>query len=286
MKEKLLEIMETKGDLPVFPDFVLRLQKALRDPNVSVAVIAGIIELDPVLSGKILRISNSAFYSRGAKPITSLPLAISKLGFNILYRIVYALKLINLFTDTSVIDSHKFWRHSLAVAVSTQALSRRVRFSNEEQDVAYLAGLMHDIGIMVFGHLAPEAYIDFLQRARTVEKPLEIQEKEEFGIDHPEIGALFIERWWQMSEDVSMAVRHHHTPFYGPDEERRCEELINIANGICNNQGITNGIECYAEIFRESAWDELGLSLSDAENILSDVQNSLEQAEEIMGWSK
>jgi HD-like signal output (HDOD) protein len=286
MREKILELLSKRGDLPPFPEIVLRLRVLLRDPDVKVANIAKLIELEPVLAGRILKLSNSVYYSRSPKQITSLPLAITKLGFTLLFRMVFSLKLITLFSGSAVLDSHKFWRHSLAVAVFTQALSRRVKAPKKEHEIAYLAGLMHDVGIMVFVHLVPDEYFDFLHGVGKVEQPLEVQEKNTFGIDHPELGALFIETWWNIEEQVSSGVRFHHFPFHGGTNERRCAQLVSISNGICNNQGITQGINCYRELFRDSAWDELGLSIADAESILSDVRTSLEEAEEFLGQGK
>ncbi|MFC1562710.1 hypothetical protein ACFL4Z_01510 [candidate division KSB1 bacterium] len=82
-----------------------------------------------------------------------------------------------------------------------------------------------------------------------------------------------------MDEQISLSVRHHHYPI----SERRSEQLVNVANGVCNNQGITNGINCYSEVFKDGAWEELGLSLSDAEDIIEDVHVTRKQAEELVG---
>jgi len=163
MRDRILDLLTTKGDLPPLPEVVMRLRILLRDPDVNVSDVASLIELEPVLAGRILNMSNSAFYSRSTKVITSLPLAITKLGFNLLSRIVFTLKLVSLFNDNGGMSAREFWRHSLAVAIFTQALSRRAQASREEQDISYLAGLMHDVGIMVFAHLIPEDYSAFIK---------------------------------------------------------------------------------------------------------------------------
>ncbi len=286
MRERILALLDKGVELPAFPEVLLRLQKTMRDPDTSVAEIATIIELDPVLAGRVLRISNSVHYNRSSRQITSLPLAITRMGMRVLFRLVYSLRLVDMFSDCRKIDSRSFWRHSLAVALFTQFLGKRVLSDPGEEDVAYLSGLMHDVGIAVFAYLIPEEYGSFLDSAKEREQPLEVLEREEFGIDHPELGFQFIRTRWNVDEQVAFGVRFHHEPFYGSEDERRCEQLVNIANGICNNQGITNGIICYTELFNDSAWDNLRLSIADAEQMMTETREALAQAEEIMGADK
>jgi len=282
MREKILELLGKSGDLPPLPDIVFKLQKMIREPRANAKSIAGIIEMDPVLAGRILKLSNSVYYSRSTKPVKTLPVAITKIGFNMLIKLVYSLKITKLFANSSFLDNSAFWRHSLAVAVFTQSLSRRIKASQEEQDMAYLAGLMHDIGIIVFGHIIPDEYGAFLTKIHEEETPLEVSEKEKLGIDHAEIGGEFIDTWWEVDPHISTAVRQHHFPFLGGAADRRCEQMVNVVNGVCNNVGINNGIQCYHEVFKEGAWEELGLSLADVEDILYDVNTALDQANELM----
>jgi len=282
MRERILERLEEKKDLPALPDIVFRLQEMIRDPRANAKSIAKIIEVDPVLAGKVLKLSNSVYYSRSTTPVKTLPVAVTKIGFNMLLKLVYSLKLMTLFTDSTLLDSTRFWRHSLAVAIFTQSLSRRIHSDRMLQDFAYMSGLMHDIGIMVFGYLVPEEYGAFLRKVPEKEEALYRQEQTAFGIDHAELGALFIEKWWHIDEHVVQAVRYHHFPFRGAETDRRCEQMVHVANGICNNQDITNGVNVHHEIFRDGAWEELGLSLSEVEEILEDVHAALEHANELM----
>ena len=282
MRKKILNLLDEKGMLPPLPDIVLKIQDMVNSPDTGIKEIAMAIEIDPVLAGRILKLSNSPFYTRSTTPIASLPVAITKIGLNMLVKIVYSLKLTSLFTDKSVLDYSQFWRHSLAVAIFTQSLSRRIRCSKEEQDMIYLAGLMHDIGIIVFGYLIVDEYSDFLKNG-SEEEALCGQEKKIFDIDHAETGALFIEKWWKMDERVTLSVRHHHSSIQGQDKECKHEKLVQLANIICNNQGITNGTNFIPEALKDSIWEELDIPHDEEEKIMNDVQSSLAQAEEMIG---
>jgi len=286
MRKKILSLIDIEGELPPLPDIVTRIREMTQSLNSNIKDIAKIIEIDPVLALSIIKLSNSVYYSRSTTQIKTLPLAITKIGLNMLVKLVYSLKLCPLFTESSFLSNSQFWLHSLAVAIFSQSLSRKIKAPQEEQDITYLAGLMHDIGIMAFGYLAPLEYDDFLTNVREKDGPLVTLEKNAFGIDHAELGALYIERWWDVDENITHAVRYHHEPFNGQTHISTSVQLVNIANNICNNQGITNGINCLPEEFNgEEALTNLGLSQDEIENILEDVQTALDQAKELVGHS-
>jgi len=282
MKDKILDQLEKNPDLPPLPEITFRIQQMIRDPKTSARSIAKLIEVDPVLAGRILKLANSAFYSRSATSITTLPVAITKIGLNMIVKLVYSLKITTLFKDSLIVDSKIFWKHCLAVAILTQSLCRRTNATLEEQDIAYLGGLMHDIGIMVFGHSIPGEYESFLKKIQETEQPLEKLEAETFGLDHAELGALFIEKYWEVDERIVHAVRTHHQPVEGRDKALLCSDLVNISNSICNNFDIINGISAYPEILRDTSWDGIGLSLADIETIMEDIETVHDQAKELI----
>jgi HD-like signal output (HDOD) protein len=285
MRDKIIKLLDEKGDLPPLPDIVLKLQKMIKDPQKSIKDIAMLIEYDPVMAGKIIKLSNSAYYARSQIQIKTLPVAVSKIGLNMLLKLVYSLKISSLFSTNSLLNNSQFWQHSLGVAIFTQSLSIRVKATQNEQDISYLAGLMHDIGIMVFIYLIPSEYNDFLKKATSIKKPLEVQEYETFGIDHAELGGKFIEKWWNMDKEIVSGVANHNSHFREAMIKHKSEQIIHVANSICNDKGMPNGTNCFTETFEEDSWNKLGLSLDDVDSILKDVDYSLEQAEELVSFS-
>jgi len=282
MREKLLSLLDEQGMLPPLPDIVLRL-KSMVGSETGVKKISSVIEIDPVLVGRILKLANSAFYSRSTTPVKTLPVAITKIGLNMLVKIVYSFKMTSLFSDTSVLDSTKFWRHSLAVALFTQSLGRRLMRPQEEQDLMYIAGLMHDIGVMVFGYLVAPEYTAFLKDGGDINTYLHDMEKRQFDIDHAELGALYIDRWWEVDKRISLAVRHHHTTAEMDSSLDIHEKLMKLSNEVCNHEGITNGTMFMPETFEENVWDDLGITPQVRERLFEDVQASIGQAEEMIG---
>jgi len=285
MRDRILELMAAKSELPPLPEIVIKLQKMVRDPSANVKNIAKMIEVDPVLAGRILKLANSAYYSRSTTPIKTLPVAITKIGLNMLVKLVYSLKLCTMLSVKKVLESDQFWTHSFAVAIFTQSITNHIKVSREELDIAYLAGLMHDIGIIVFIYLIPDEYKNFLLEKKDDEEPIEVVERRIFGIDHAELGSRFIETWWSVDERIGTAVRFHHSPFIGEQNERTYEQIVHVSNGICNSQGITSGTGFITEVFKEGVWESLGLSLNEVDTILQGVNDSLEQARELISFS-
>ena len=84
-----------------------------------------------------------------------------------------------------------------------------VKISQEDIEFAYLCGLMHDTGILVFDHLIPDGYSEFLGTIKSSDITLAENEAETFGITHAELGARFIEKWWPVSPGLVEAIRIH-----------------------------------------------------------------------------
>lgn len=280
MRERILAELRNRDDLPPLPEILVKLDNILRDPDCDIQRLTDLLSTEPVLTSKILQLSNSAFYGAGRRYVTSLKLAVSRLGMAMVRRVVYSIQLVQLFPrKTSILDSHKFWRHSLAVSLLTQKLSVLAGADEEEAQSAYLAGLVHDIGIMVFAHLVAEEYFAFLESLPGQNDPLQEQERERFGIDHAELGAIYAKTWWEIDDRIIPAIRQHHFPFENNPGDRRIEQLVHVANSICNHQGVSNGVNAKHELFYEGVWHALNLNVEDGLEIIEQVKRDIEHAE-------
>ena len=288
MREKILNLLESEGELPPLPDIVIRLREMIQTLDTTIHDIVKLIEMDPVLALNIIKLSNSVYYSRSTTKINTLPLAITRIGLDMLVKFVFSLKLCPLFSESTFLSNSQFWLHSLAVAIFSHSLCYRIKATKEEQDITYLSGLMHDVGIMAFGYLIPLEYDEFIKKNQGIKEPLELLEQNAFGIDHSELGSLYIDRWWQVDENITHAVKYHHISLNDLKNKRNFIQLVHIANSICNNHGITNGINGYTDDFKKDILVDLGLSNDEIENILEDVNSSLDQAKELVahGFSK
>lgn len=282
MRDELLKLISVQDVLLPFPEVLLRLDKKLRDPHVNNNDVVNLVRTDPALSGQVLRMANSAFYGGGRREITNLLVALTRIGHKSLREIVYSYELSKMFEDSRIIDQHKFWLHSLAVAVFSHALSERVREPAVKNEIAYYSGLMHDVGVMIFAYLIPDEYTGFLDSLTGKDIPLEEQEFSHFGIDHAELGASFIEKWWPVGDEVVKAVRRHHNPPSEDEDKDKTVFILNVANALCNSKHIDNGINVFHADFNESVWFELGLNLEEVPTIVEKVSEIVAHSERLL----
>lgn len=282
MKEKILALLGEKGEIPPLPDILTRLSIKINSPECDLSEIAALIKTEPVLAGKLTKLANSVFYGGGLDKAEDISTAIMRLGLKIVMDLAYALKIPKLFAKSQGLDQRQFWRHSLAVAIFAKILGRKLLNGRAEQETAYLAGLMHDVGILAFCFLIPDEYGEFLKTVPTLEGSLMEMEQARFGIAHPELGALFIEKWWHLDPVIVQAVKESHLSASTQKTPIPCSQVVFFANEILNGIGIFNGIKVLAQPQAKEAAQQIGVPSEDLKKMLADVKKSLEAMEAVL----
>jgi HD-like signal output (HDOD) protein len=179
------DVAAGKVELPTIPRVVQQVAEALRDPNVDARKIGETLAQDPVLSAKVLRLANSSFFG-GQRSMASIDAAVALIG-----RLVLAGGVAGSFGPVPGIDLPTFWRDSLIAATAAQKLATRLGAEVEE---AYVSGLLHGTGHLILCKTYPDI-ADFVFTGYAVVRGVELAtiEQENFGIDHPNVGALWIE---------------------------------------------------------------------------------------------
>ncbi len=283
---EILELVKQKDDLPALPDIIAHIDRKLNDPDSSLQEISRLIETDPVMAGKIIKLSNSAFYSAGRLAVTNLPMAIGRLGLNEIRNVVYSFSLLQLFDRSDQFDQRKFWNHCLAVAFTSQSLSRILGGDELERDLAYTAGLMHDVGILVFAHLMPDAYGEFLGSLPAGEdaKPLYQMENEKFFINHALLGAAYIKEWWPVDQIVILAVQEHHNSSEDDKFVPLTSKIVQVANEYCNAKGAGNGINPHKKELDLSCFAKIGMNEEQVNKFLEEGEEIIELSEAIISF--
>lgn len=299
MREELLKRMREDVGLPVLPEILLRLDRELRNPDIDAASVASIISMDPVLAGQVLRMANSAYYSRGGGTVANVSGALMRLGVRTIHGLVYALSLPKTFPRNArgrSFSHAQFWKHSLAVAAFAKALSRHLKMPQASQDLVYLAGLVHDVGALLMLSILPQEYTDFLIALESPgeaevldrdEADLSLREIRAFGIDHAELGALFLEERWKMAPELVQIVREHHRPDWNRADLLQEVMVIHVADGVCSSAGTSwESLSSRSLPFQDLVWDRLGISLQEVDVLLEQMQTSLEQAQALLSLSE
>jgi putative nucleotidyltransferase with HDIG domain len=204
--ERLRTRLGAIRELPPMPTTFAALQDALLDPSVELRAVAGIIERDPAVTAKILHVCNSAFF-RLPRRVSSIQQAVNYLGLSTVRSIALCAEL---FKPGKALppglDLGLLQRHALAVGAIARALAAGTSW---EED-AFLAGLLHDVGLSLLGRQFP----DLMQRALDAVAqgtPLAAAEFEHLGIDHGTAGAYLL-GLWDLPFEVVDAVAAHHQP--------------------------------------------------------------------------
>jgi HD-like signal output (HDOD) protein len=190
-----------------------------------------VISLDPVLTGQVLKLINSAYYSLMNK-VTSLTRAITMLGMNTVKNMALSTAIIRSVTGTKksqVLPTKKFWAHSIATGVCTKLLAKKNGIPVMECEEYFVAGLLHDLGKIPFG----DEYIAVLHTANDEQRPLIDIEQEILGVDHQEVGRMIAEKW-KLNEAMTSSICFHHDVEAAPDEHRVRVAYVALADMYAN----------------------------------------------------
>jgi HD-like signal output (HDOD) protein len=210
-----------------------------------------LVSHDGALSTQVLHMANSPLFGMRQR-VTNLRSAALALGVSRLRDIVTSCCLMQVTPAGCEIDAAPFWEHSLACALVARNLARKLGYPDPER--AYLAGLVHDLGILVNMLLIPREFSRIFKIAAQSQRPLRDVEMEEIGITHEVTGDLLATHW-QLFDYLSEVMRRHH------DVERATLEpvlasLVNIADLLCRTAGLGYGYQENIEVTLqdEPAW--------------------------------
>jgi HD-like signal output (HDOD) protein len=207
------DIAAGRVELPTIPRVVQRLIAALRDPDVDARKIGEALAQDPVLSAKVLRLANSSFFG-GQRSMASIDAAVAMIGMQALNRLIVACGVSASFKEIPGIDMRGFWRDALVAATAANRLAGRLEADPES---AYVCGLLHATGHLILCQTYPDiANAMFTGFAVVRGSELAAIEMDSFGIDHPTVGALWVETLG-FPESVAATIRKAAQPVTDTD---------------------------------------------------------------------
>jgi HD-like signal output (HDOD) protein len=210
-----LEVPEPLGDsweFPALPAVVATVLGMLDRPDLNLRTLSGVLSDDPVMSARILAISRSACYGQRILP-TTLQAALQVIGLRNLRNVIVSVVFHGVFSSPGPVAA-ALWSHSLAVALSGRILSARLKKINPEQ--AFLAGLLHDAGQMMFLHRDRDGYAQIASEAKDSAQLIEA-EQEHYDCNHGLVGSALINSW-KLDTTIGEAVRaHHNQPKIDPE---------------------------------------------------------------------
>jgi putative nucleotidyltransferase with HDIG domain len=267
-KTRFGEDVTRLDNLPSLPAVVTRLIEIVDDPLASAMDVAYSLREDPPLTARVLRMANSPVYG-GRVKIVSVPQAVMRLGMVEIRNMVMSLGVIrSLLGQGRRLDYRAFWQHSLTVALATESVTDVLPTYGPDDDAAFAAGLLHDVGRFILDQHYPEEYdavLDLMERDRL---SLRAAERRLLGTDHSELGGILAAHWG-LPEAIVLGVSHHHAPEEVPPTARRLPLLVRVAEQTCVAHGLGDPRE--GEPVEEPAadWQELGLDHASVKQVVS-----------------
>ncbi len=205
---RLIDMVEK---MPAFPRSVQKVLSMTARPDIAPKALVGVIERDPVLTGKVLKVVNSAYFGL-SRQLTSIKHAVVFVGINTIKHLALSVAAIGALPQRNQagLAMDAYLRHSLATGTIARLLARRVEPNLRDIEDFFLAGLIHDIGKVVLAIYLPAEYTQVLRRAEALQRPVHEVEFTQLGVTHSQISALLARRW-QLPDALITAIERHHT---------------------------------------------------------------------------
>ncbi|MFZ3045682.1 MAG: HDOD domain-containing protein, partial [Desulfatirhabdiaceae bacterium] len=291
IRRPIFDLFSNLKHIPTLPQILLQLIKVCNQENGGLKEIARIIEKDPALTGRVLKLTNSASYAP-AHRINSVDGAVYFLGTNAIKNIAICSSIhtvLHGIQTKTAFNIKQFWWHSLRCAILAKRMAKKIQY--RDPDEAFLSGMLHDIGQIVLWVNFPEYYSELLS-IYWEQSELMVAEEIRLVASHAEIGAGLLDKW-NFPSFVTDAVFYHHAPKNDVFHALPLVKLVYVANCLSGVSGQKNleGVELAQSFFGMGPASVKSLMLQ-VDNELKIVAESLEikiepvHSEEIVTTSK
>jgi len=263
-------------EISTLPHIALAVIDVAKRPDAGAADLKAVVEGDPALSARVVRMVNSAAFGVRTT-VTNLHQAISFLGFNQVRNLAMTASVSEIFKKDAEIGAYKrsgLWRHMVSVGIGSRLVARRLGLHAFED--AFLAGLLHDIGIILIDQHLHDDFEQLMHRV-THGSVLTELEREILGFDHCQLGERVAEEW-RFPVATRAAIRWHHQSLRYNGEGADLVRCVEVANVICSVKGITSiGRNCVAPPL--ATFQAIGLTRNDIVVLAADFGRELAQSE-------
>jgi putative nucleotidyltransferase with HDIG domain len=258
--------------LPPAPRVLSQLLVLLNEEEAHAAQIVELIAFDPALTAKVLQRCNNAAAGLGGA-VSDLDEAVTQVGFNAIYRLVAMVTgetLLGAEQKGYGIAAGELWEHSVMTAVAARVIASKL---GDDENLAFTAALLHDIGKMVLGTFLENSEETIFRRPSG---PSFLEaEKAVLGVEHAEIGGRVLEEW-NFPENLVSAIRHHHDPAQARSHEQLAA-YVHLGNIIAHCLGQSQGYESFAVRTRAEALQILEISPKEMDTLVLETDTALKQ---------
>jgi HD-like signal output (HDOD) protein len=265
---ELEQLIDGTVNIPTIPTILVDITAIFDSPDGSAKDAARIIEKDPAIATRALRLVNSSFY--GLKnPVSNINLACSILGLKVIKNLAIQATVLQTFCagqERGAFNTDWLWDHSFKSAVACRLLAEHsVIAKSFNKDDAYTCGLIHDLGKLILIDSQGDRFFEALEFSKKNNIPLAKAEAAVFGFNHAHVGGLLANRW-KLAPNVQAAVMYHHSPATNPEDWAR-GFLVKAANTYAHMAAKGSG-GWIGDLIDEDARQTLGLTQAQHDEIL------------------
>lgn len=246
MQDRIDRYIDGVEHLPPAPTLVVELMTLFRKPDRDVDEVLQLMSHEPSLTAEVLKRCNSAFFG-GDGPIVDVSEAVFRLGFYEVYQMVAAMFAARAFSMpeiSNVVPLDSLWHHSVTTAVAARTMASDL---GETEGVAFTAGLLCNVGVLVLASAERSKYVELVRRSGWLGLDLARAERELLGLDHAEVGARLLSRWG-MPPSIAIPVRHHHD-LAGTESFKQTLSILILADRVAR-------AICEGDATNPEHWDE------------------------------
>ncbi len=271
--ELSIKLAAAVDSMPAFPKSVQRILELTRDINCTPKDLLDVIDKDPVVTIKILKVVNSAYYGL-PKQITSVGHAVVYLGFNSIKNMVLSIAAIGMMPKNNAADFDigQYLVHSLTTANIAKQLAQR--FADADPVDCFISGLLHDFGKVVLAQFMPLEFKQALQSCQADGSSLHLALRRTLDTDHAVVGAMLVEKW-RFAPDLIETIAHQFDMEIKGTSVFAC---VFTANQISKQLGFGFGGNPCVHQLPASVAQRMGGSLDDIINVMGDLNAVHEEA--------
>jgi len=282
IKKRIETVINNIDQLPSIPDVASKIINMVNDPDVSFKKVADEISKDQSMTTNILKLSNSAYFSKG-KEITSIDRAIITLGLKEVKDIVIVLATKPVLDKPVIgydLSKGDLWKQGLLVGT----LSKKIALKKNRKDLAdivFTGGLIHNVGKLIMALYVQNTYKDIMYEVTTKNIPFDVAEKEIMGYNHQEIGEKILAKW-NFPSVLRSIVRYYSNPADAPDENKFEVSLVHIANSLSLMAGIGIGSDGLYHEMNNKAIENVKINASELEYFFSIIPETMNELKDLI----
>lgn len=277
--EKILKAVQQISQIATLPEVTAKIIQIVEDPKSTAKDLQNLIKHDVALSAKILKVVNSAFYGL-PRQVSSVDRAIVLLGLSTVKNIAVATSVTKLFTGQEIGGSFTFkdlWQHSLACGVFCKLIAQAKGLENSDE--IFVAGLMHDLGIIVEKQVYGKQLAEMVGQAQAIKASLWEVEQDMLGADHQAFGTALAAKW-KFPHLFQLTTGYHHHPFKASEQHHDVTAIAHLADVLANKKQI--GLHFDSVHYEPEAVTKLGLKDEQLGEIFIAFDEKFKVAEMVM----